>query len=358
MNERILALEERYEALGAELAREEVVTDRAKLQEVAQERSALEETVTLSRRIRALDRSIDDTNALLIDGHDPEFEQLARDELQNLGREREAALESLRRELAPVDPNDKRDVILEIRGAAGGEEAALFARDLFRMYVRMAEGRRWKVEILNLSETGTGGIKEVIARIRGRGAYSRLKFESGVHRVQRVPVTESSGRIHTSTVTVIVLPEIEDVDVDIRPDEIRVDVFRSSGHGGQSVNTTDSAVRITHIPTGIVATSQNERSQIQNRASALAVLRARIYEAERQKREAEAGAARKSLVQTGERSEKIRTYNFPQDRVTDHRISVSVHNLPGLLEGNLDPLIDQLAEAELAEALEAAGGPA
>ena len=353
MNERLAALEERYEALGEELSRPDVATDPQQVQTLARERSSLEGTVTLYRRLKEIDQSLTDTNQLLAEnGHDPEFEDLARDELAQLTAEREEVLGGLKRALVPNDPNDERDVILEIRGAAGGEEAALFARDLYRMYVRLAESHRWRVEELSRSETGTGGLKEVIARIQGKGAYSRLKFESGVHRVQRVPTTESSGRIHTSTVTVIVLPEIEDVDVDIRDADLRVDVFRSSGHGGQSVNTTDSAVRITHIPTGIVATSQNERSQIQNRASAMAVLRARIYAVEREKREAEAGATRRSLVQTGDRSEKIRTYNFPQDRVTDHRVGLSFHNLPGLLEGGIDPMIDKLADAEMAQKLE------
>jgi peptide chain release factor 1 len=355
MNDRLSALEERYDFLGAELSRPEIATDRQKVQEIAREHAGLEAVVEIYRRLNEIETSIEGTTELLNeDAHDPEFEDMARDELELLRRQREEVTEDLRRALVPVDPNDEKDVILEIREAAGGEEAALFAAELFTMYQRLAQRHRWKVEILNLNETGTGGIKELIARIDGKGAYSRLKFESGVHRVQRVPVTESSGRIHTSTVTVIVLPEIEEVEVDIRDADLRIDVFRSSGHGGQSVNTTDSAVRITHIPTGIVATSQNERSQIQNRASAMAVLRARIYEAEREKREAEAGANRRSLVQTGERSEKIRTYNFPQDRVTDHRIGVSVHNLPGLLEGNLDPLVDKLSEAEQAQKLEGA----
>jgi peptide chain release factor 1 len=347
LEKRVAALVARYEALGDELAKPEVAGDHHKVQEVARERSGLELLASLYYRWREVSKAIDDTNTMLADNtHDPELAEMARDELASLKVEHEALTAKMRLELVPKDPNDGRDVILEIRGAAGGDEAALFAGELFRMYSRMADRRRWKVEVLNLNETGQGGIKEVVAEIQGKGVYSRLKFESGVHRVQRVPVTESSGRTHTSTVTVIVLPEVEEVDVEIRNEDLRIDVFRSSGHGGQSVNTTDSAVRITHVPTGIVATSQNERSQIQNRASAMAVLRSRIYEVEREKRDAAAGAARRSLVQTGDRSEKIRTYNFPQDRVTDHRIGASFHNLPGILEGDLDPLIDKLAEAE------------
>ncbi len=351
MQERLAALEQRYQALGEEMSKPEVATDRIKLLELARERAQLEGPVTLLNRLRDVETGIAEASELAADGHDTELQDLAREELSELEERRATLLEEIQVALIPADPNDEKDVILEIRGAAGGDEAALFARDLFRMYTRYADRQRWKIEILNLSETGQGGIKEVVCRIQGRGAYSKLKFESGVHRVQRVPVTESSGRIHTSTVTVIVLPEVEEVDVDIRDEDIRVDVFRSSGHGGQSVNTTDSAVRITHLPTGIVATSQNERSQIQNRASALAVLRARVYDAERHRRAAEQGAARRSQVQTGDRSEKIRTYNFPQDRLTDHRVGLTLHNLPGLLEGDIDPVIERLTEAEERERL-------
>jgi len=351
MDDRLHALEERYEELGREMGRPEVATDHARVQELAREHAALEAPVHLYRDLRALDRSLADAREMLNDGHEQEFQDFVREEMETLSARREALVHELERTLVPPDPNDEKDVILEIRGAAGGEEAALFARELFRMYSRYAERRRWKIEILSLNETGTGGIKEVVARVSGRGAYSRLKFESGVHRVQRVPVTESSGRIHTSTVTVIVLPEIDDVAVDVRPEDLRIDVFRSSGHGGQSVNTTDSAVRITHIPTGIVATSQNERSQIQNRASAMTVLRARIFDAEMQRRAAEQGEARRGQVQTGDRSEKIRTYNVPQDRVTDHRIGLTLHNLPQLMEGDIDGLIDALSESEQTEKL-------
>ncbi len=352
MEERLKALEERYEELGREMAQPEVATNPDRVMELAREHSSLQAPVEMYQELQELNRSLAETQQMLLDEtHDAEFETFIQTEIDSIESKRAQLRQELERVLVPEDPNDQKDVILEIRGAAGGEEAALFARDLFRLYTRYAERHRWRIEILSLNETGTGGMKEVVARVSGKGAYSRLKFESGVHRVQRVPVTESSGRIHTSTVTVIVLPEIDDVAIDIRPEDLRIDVFRSSGHGGQSVNTTDSAVRITHIPTGIVATSQNERSQIQNRASAMAVLRARIFDSEMQRRQNEQGEVRRSQVQTGDRSEKIRTYNIPQDRVTDHRIGATLHNLPGIMDGDLDPLIDALSESEHANKL-------
>jgi peptide chain release factor 1 len=267
-----------------------------------------------------------------------------------------AGLEAvLRRLLVPRDPNDERDVILEIRAGTGGDEASLFATDLYRMYQRYAEQRRWRVDLLSTSESPSGGYKEVIAEVAGDGAYSRLKFESGVHRVQRVPVTESSGRIHTSTATVAVLPEADEVEVDIDEGDLRIETFRSSGPGGQSVNTTDSAVRITHLPTGMAVAIQDEKSQHKNRAKALSVLRARLLEAERARQAEERGEARRAQVGSGERSEKIRTYNFPADRVTDHRIGLTVHNLQGLLGGDLDRVIEPLREADQAARLAAAG---
>ncbi|MDE3231328.1 MAG: peptide chain release factor 1, partial [Chloroflexota bacterium] len=253
----------------------------------------------------------------------------------------------------PKDIMDDRDAIVTIQAGAGGDEAGLFVADLFRMYTRYADMRRWQVEVLDSNESGIGGFKEVVMEVRGKGAYSRLKYEGGTHRVQRVPATESQGRIHTSTAKVIVLPEAEEIEIEIRPEDIRVDVYRSTGHGGQSVNTTDSAVRITHLPTGLVVTCQDEKSQLKNKTKALGVLRSRLWDLEQQKRASELGAARRSQVQTGDRSEKIRTYNFPQDRITDHRIGMTVHNLPRVLDGELDALIDALITADQAAKLAA-----
>jgi peptide chain release factor 1 len=305
--------------------------------------------------LKLTDAGILDARSILDDGADEELRELARDELRELEGRRLEQVEELKRALVPKDPNDDKNAIVEIRAAAGGEEAALFAGVLFRMYNLYAEQQGWHVEVLDMNETGIGGYKEVIAEVTGAGPYGKLKYESGVHRVQRVPVTESGGRIHTSTATVIVMPEAEEVDVDIRPEDLRIDVYRSSGHGGQGVNTTDSAVRITHLPTGIVVTCQNERSQLKNKASALSVLRSRLYDLEMRRRETELGEARKSQVQTGDRSEKIRTYNYPQDRVTDHRINVTVHNLPSVLEGNINALIEQLRLRDQEEQLESDG---
>lgn len=355
MIDRLQQMERRYEELGQLLGDEEVLSNLALLQTYAREHTELGEIVGRFRELRRLEVEIDGTGSLIEDAaSEPELRDLARDEMGDLVRQRDEHLEALRDALVPAEPNDQKNAILEIRGAAGGEEANLFARELFRMYASYAEQQRWKVEILDLNETGIGGYKEVIAKIDGGGVFGKLKYESGVHRVQRIPVTESGGRIHTSTATVIVLPEAEEVDVEVRPEDLKIDVYRSQGHGGQGVNTTDSAVRITHLPTGIVVTCQNERSQLQNKASALAVLRARLYDVEQERRARQLGEQRRSQVQTGERSEKIRTYNFPQDRVTDHRINLTLHNLPSVLAGNIGGMIDELSARDRADRVDGA----
>jgi peptide chain release factor 1 len=303
---------------------------------------------------RHADATLRDDEAALASG-DTELADLARTELPEL-KTRLAALEaSLKKLLLPRDPDDDKNVIVEIRAGTGGDEASLFAADLYRMYSKFAERRGWKQEVLSSSPSGVGGFKEIIVQLSGDGVYRQMKFESGVHRVQRVPDTEASGRIHTSAATVAVLPEVEDVDVDVQEKDLRIDVYRAGGPGGQGVNTTDSAVRITHLPTGLVVTCQDERSQIKNRAKALKVLRARLYDARLQEQQAKYAAQRKSQVSTGDRSAKVRTYNFPQSRVTDHRINYTAHNLPAVIEGDLDALSEALLEADMAERLEALG---
>jgi peptide chain release factor 1 len=309
---------------------------------LGREQAELQEPVAVYQQLQSVEAQLTETRELLTDGADEELRELAREEADELSRRRAGLMAQLTDLLRPRDPNDTRDVIVEIRGGTGGDEASLFAADLFRMYLRYAEGRRWKVEVLNSSETDLGGYKEVIFEVAGRGAYSRLKYESGVHRVQRVPATEASGRIHTSTATVAVLPEVDDVEIDVNEADLRIDVYRSSGHGGQSVNTTDSAVRITHLPTGLVVTCQDEKSQLKNKVRAMSVLRARLYDMEQQRAHAEQAEARRAQVGTGERAEKIRTYNFPQNRVTDHRIGLTLHNLDRMMAGDLDPLIEPL----------------
>jgi peptide chain release factor 1 len=347
------ALETRYEELNTLLADPATASDGTLLQRYGREHAGLSDVVATHRALKQARRERDDTEQMLADGLDDEMRALAREELERLKRREETLLDEVKLALLPKDLMDERNAIVTIQAGAGGDEAGLFAADLYRMYTRYADGHRWHVEVLDSNESGIGGFKEVVMEVRGRGAYARLKFEGGTHRVQRVPATESQGRIHTSTAKVIVLPEAEEFEVEIRPDDLRVDVYRSTGHGGQSVNTTDSAVRITHLPTGLVVTCQDEKSQIKNKAKALGVLRSRLWDLEQQKRAAELGAARRSQVQTGDRSEKIRTYNYPQDRITEHRIGMTVHNLPRVLDGELDPLIDALITSDQAAKLAA-----
>jgi peptide chain release factor 1 len=352
MLNRLQALVDRYEELTTEISRPELSSDYERLQALAKERASLENIVSLYRRYRETDQGIADARAVLEEAHDPDMEALAREEIDGLNEQKQQLERDIRRALLPPDPRDEKSVIVEIRGGTGGDEAALFAADLFRMYTRYAESKRWKVEVLSHSESGVGGLKEIIFDVNGKGAYSRLKYESGVHRVQRVPLTEAQGRIHTSTATVAVLAEAEEVDVAINEEDLRVDIFHASGHGGQNVQKVATAVRITHIPTGIVVVCQDERSQWKNRVRAMSVLRARLLDYEQQRQAQEVSETRRLQVGSGERAEKIRTYNFPQDRITDHRVGLTLHNLPGILDGDLDPLIDAVSTSEQARLLE------
>ena len=350
------AIEQRYNQLEESMGAPDIATDHRRLMELGKERAELTPLIELYRRYKETGRELADTELMLSqDGSDPEMAELARAEIEDLKAQRHQQMEEIKQFLLPKDPNDDKSVIIEIRAGAGGDEAGLFANQLYGMYARYAEKRGWKTEILSSNPTDVGGMKEIIFEVKGQGAYSQFKYESGVHRVQRVPVTESQGRIHTSTATVSVMPEAEEVDVDVREEDLKIDVYRSGGHGGQSVNTTDSAVRITHLPTGIVVTCQDERSQLKNRIKAMTVLRTRLYEMELEKRQTEMGDERRSQIGTGDRSEKIRTYNFPDDRVTDHRIKLTVSSVPRFLEGDLDNMIQTLRVTDQAERLKREG---
>jgi peptide chain release factor 1 len=353
MFDKLVGIEARYEELDRLLADPAVLNDYSKVTELAQERAGIEPIVQASREYRRAAHELDDARAMIEAETDSDLRAMAQEESHAL-EERLVDLEArLKTLLLPKDPRDDKNVIVEIRAGTGGDEAGLFAADLLRMYTRYAEEKGWKVEIASASESGIGGYKEVTFEVKGRGAYSRLKYESGVHRVQRVPATESQGRIHTSTATVAVLAEVDEVDVHIDQKDLKIDVYRSQGAGGQSVNTTDSAVRITHLPTGLVVAVQDERKQLQNKIKAMNILRARLYEMEQERIQAEQDAARRGQIGTAARSEKIRTYNYPQNRVTDHRIGMDIYNLPAVMDGDLDRFIDELATREQAEKLQA-----
>ena len=355
MLERLNFIENKYEELSIKISDPSVMADQKEWQRLCREHSELETIVTKYREYKDAEESLEADKEMLQEKIEAELKEMVEEEIKELQEKIEKSKEELKILLLPKDPNDSKNVFVEIRGGAGGEEAALFAANLFRMYTRYAERRGFKTEIMSANETDIGGFKEVVFMIKGEGAYSRLKFESGAHRVQRVPDTESSGRIHTSTSTVAVLPEVEDVDVEINPNDLRIDVFRASGHGGQCVNTTDSAVRITHLPSGMVVSCQDEKSQLKNKEKAMKVLRARLYEKAQEERSKGIAEDRKSQVGTGDRSERIRTYNFPQGRVTDHRIGVTLYKLDSFLDGDIDDIIDALITEEQAEKMKAMG---
>ncbi len=353
MRERLEAIERRYDELDSLMADPEVSIDYTHIQALAKEQAGIRTIVELSREFRSAQTQLDDVRAIIREESDAEMIALAREEEAELQADMERIEEDLRIELIPKDPNDEKNVILEIRAGTGGDEAGLFASDLYRMYTRFAQRNGWQTEVIDINQTGLGAIKEIVFELRGNGAYSRLKHESGGHRVQRVPVTESSGRIHTSAATVAVLPEAEEVDIDIRSEDLDIDIFRAGGHGGQNVQKVETAVRITHVPTGIVATCQDERSQLKNREKAMSVLRSRLYAREIERQHQEISANRRSQVGSGDRSQRVRTYNFPQGRVTDHRVNISSYNLENVLDGDIDQFIDALVQQEQAEALAA-----
>ena len=351
MLEKLEFILEKYQNLNEKISDPEIINDQPTWQKYIKEHAEIEPIVAKYKEYKEVKEALDETDEIIRNSDDEELREMAKMELPELEEKYETMSDEIKFMLIPKDPNDEKNVIVEIRAGAGGDEAGLFAAEIFRMYVRYAERSHWKTDIMNTNETGVGGLKEVVFMRKGKGAYSKLKYESGVHRVQRIPQTESGGRIHTSTVTVAVLPEVDDVEVEISTNDIRVDVFRSSGNGGQSVNTTDSAVRITHLPTGLVVTCQDEKSQLKNKTKAMKVLKARLYEMELAEQNAEIADARKSQVGTGERSEKIRTYNFPQSRVTDHRINLTLYKMAYILDGDLDEIIEALTTEDQAAKL-------
>jgi peptide chain release factor 1 len=351
MFDKLEFLEEKYEDLSAKVADPEVINDQKLWQRYMKEHAEITPIVEKYRAYKVAKNSMAEAKTILMEENDEDLRELAKMELSELEVEIGEVEAEIRKLLIPKDPNDDKNVILEVRAGAGGDEAGLFAAELLRLYIRFAEKKRWKVEMMNTSESGVGGIREASVMIKGKGAYSQLKYESGVHRVQRVPATESAGRIHTSTATVAVLPEVDDVEVDINPNDLRIDVFRSSGNGGQSVNTTDSAVRVTHLPTGMVVSCQDGKSQLSNKEKAIQILKARLYEAELSKQNAEIAEERKSQVGTGDRSGKIRTYNFPQGRITDHRIGMTVYKIDAYMAGEIEEMVDALITHYQAEAM-------
>jgi peptide chain release factor 1 len=356
MFEQVEKIEKRYVEIDEKLSQPEVATNISQVETLAKERAGIESLVLKYRLYKKAVKELEDVKAMGSSGSDDEMAAMIKQETAALQERIDKFSDDLKQALIPRDPNDDKDIIVEIRAGTGGDEAAIFAADLYRMYSRYVATKNWKMEVINMSESGGGGMKEIIFEVRGKNAYSRLKFESGVHRVQRVPSTEASGRIHTSTATVAVLPKAEEVDIGINPDDLRIDIFHSGGAGGQNVNKVSSAIRITHFPTGIVVVCQDERSQLQNKIKAMSVLRTRLLDMERRKQEEAVTSARRSQVGTGERSEKIRTYNYPQDRISDHRIDVTVHNLPKFMDGDIDGLIEQLTAHEQTEKLEGSQG--